>query len=205
MRTFRIQRILRHRLTTDGAGVTTLVGLYGCPLDCRYCINQEILKKPEWKEYTGEMLLQEVLQDYCYYVATGGGVTFGGGESLLYAEAIRAFGENLPDGVHITVETSLNIDTRGLEEVLPVVSRYIIDIKTMNPAVYQAYTGKDNTLVLKNLQYLADRNLQNKCKIRIPYIPGFTEEADIHQSEEQIRRMGYTIIDRFPYRTPSNK
>ena len=44
------------------------------------------------------MLLQEVLQDYCYYVATGGGVTFGGGESLLYAEAIRAFGENLPDG-----------------------------------------------------------------------------------------------------------
>lgn len=205
MQAFHVQRILRHRFKTDGAGVTTLVGLHGCPLACRYCINQEILKKPEWKEYTGDMLLQELLQDYCYYVATGGGVTFGGGEPLLYAEAIRAFGEHLPEGVHITVETALNIDTRRLEEVLPVVDHYIIDIKTMNPVIYQAYTGKDNTLVLQNLQYLADQKLQSACKIRIPYIPEFTEEADIHQSEEQIRRMGYTIIDKFPYHTPSNK
>mgnify|MGYP002509183870 CR=1 FL=1 len=24
---------------TDGQGVTTLVGAYGCPLQCRYCLN----------------------------------------------------------------------------------------------------------------------------------------------------------------------
>ena len=31
--------IERHRITTDGVGVTTLVGAYGCPLQCKYCLN----------------------------------------------------------------------------------------------------------------------------------------------------------------------
>ena len=29
----------RHRLMTDGTGVTTLVASYGCPLSCKYCLN----------------------------------------------------------------------------------------------------------------------------------------------------------------------
>ena len=29
----------RHRLTTDGEGVTTLVAFNGCPLRCKYCLN----------------------------------------------------------------------------------------------------------------------------------------------------------------------
>ena len=29
----------RHRLQTDGRGVTTLAGFHGCPLRCKYCIN----------------------------------------------------------------------------------------------------------------------------------------------------------------------
>ena len=33
--------VSRHRLGTDGAGVTTLVGFRGCPLSCRYCLNPE--------------------------------------------------------------------------------------------------------------------------------------------------------------------
>ena len=31
--------ISRHRIATDGKGVTTLVAMHGCPLSCRYCIN----------------------------------------------------------------------------------------------------------------------------------------------------------------------
>ena len=33
--------ICRHRLTTDGTGVTTLVAFHGCPLCCRYCLNSQ--------------------------------------------------------------------------------------------------------------------------------------------------------------------
>ena len=36
--------INRHRLTTDGEGVTTLVGFHGCPLHCEYCLNAQCLQ-----------------------------------------------------------------------------------------------------------------------------------------------------------------
>lgn len=31
--------INRHRIETDGRGITTLVAFYGCPLRCKYCLN----------------------------------------------------------------------------------------------------------------------------------------------------------------------
>lgn len=33
--------ISRHRLKTDGEGVTTFIAFYGCPLHCKYCINPQ--------------------------------------------------------------------------------------------------------------------------------------------------------------------
>ena len=31
--------ISRHRIATDGEGVTTLVAFHGCTLRCQYCLN----------------------------------------------------------------------------------------------------------------------------------------------------------------------
>ena len=45
MTTARIFGVSRHRLTTDGEGVTTLVAGGGCPLRCRWCINQRLLRE----------------------------------------------------------------------------------------------------------------------------------------------------------------
>ena len=39
----RIIGIARHRLSTDGDGVTTLVAFHGCPLHCHYCLNPQSL------------------------------------------------------------------------------------------------------------------------------------------------------------------
>ena len=33
--------IQRHRIATDGAGITTLVGFHRCPLSCSYCLNPQ--------------------------------------------------------------------------------------------------------------------------------------------------------------------
>lgn len=35
--------VSRHRLGTDGNGVTTLVAFHGCNLRCKYCLNSEAL------------------------------------------------------------------------------------------------------------------------------------------------------------------
>ena len=36
--------ISRHRMGVDGKGVTTLVTFMGCPLKCRYCLNNYIIE-----------------------------------------------------------------------------------------------------------------------------------------------------------------
>lgn len=196
---FKIQTINRHRMTVDGEGVTTLVGLFGCPLQCKYCINQKVLREAPYKEYTREELLSVVMQDYCYFLATQGGITFGGGESLLHAEAIREFIEILPEHVYVNVETSLFVEQKALEDLLQPVHQFIIDIKSMNPVIYESYTKQPNTKVLQNLSYIAKVQMQRKCRIRVPRIPEYNDEADVENSVSIIKDMGFENIDVFDY------
>ena len=195
----KVQAINRHRFTVDGKGITTLVGLYGCPLRCRYCINKDILSTARFREMSPRELAEELMIDYCYFLATGGGVTLGGGESLLYAGEIRELKELLPAKVNVNVETSLNVDRRDLECVLDSVDHMIIDVKTLNPAAYESYTGVSPQKTVENLRYLSERKLQHKCTVRIPEIPGFTSEADIAQTKEEILGLGFEDIDVFKY------
>lgn len=195
----RVQTINRHRFTVDGKGITTLVGLYGCPLKCRYCINKDILSTARYREMSPRELAEELMIDYCYFLATGGGVTLGGGESLLYAGEIRELKGLLPDKVNVNVETSLNVDRRDLECVLDSVDHMIIDVKTLNSAVYESYTGVSPRKTVENLRYLSERKLQRKCTVRIPEIPGFTSEADVAQTREDILLLGFEDIDAFKY------
>lgn len=196
---FKIQTINRHRMTVDGEGVTTLIGLYGCPLQCKYCINQRVLKEAPYKEYTKEELLNVVMQDYCYFVATQGGITFGGGESLLHADAIRDFIGILPEHVNVNVETSLWVEQKSLEELLHLVHQFIIDVKTMNPLIYEAYTKQSNEKVIQNLNYIVKEQMQGKCKIRVPRIPEYNDEADITNSVSILKNMGFETIEVFDY------
>ena len=82
--------IARHRLTIDGEGVTTLVAFHGCPLRCKYCLNPTSLQPDGvWESYDCTQLYEEVRKDELYFLASCGGVTFGGGEPLLQSEFIR--------------------------------------------------------------------------------------------------------------------
>lgn len=63
----------RHRLTTDGKGVTTLVAFHGCPLHCKYCLNPQCLS-PDGvlRTITPSELYSEIEIDDLYFVAIGG-------------------------------------------------------------------------------------------------------------------------------------
>lgn len=195
----KVQTINRHRFTVDGKGITTLVGLYGCPLRCRYCINKEVLSVARYREMSPGELAEEVMIDYCYFLATGGGVTLGGGESLLYAREIRELRELLPGEVNVNVETSLNVDGQSLECVLDAVDHMIIDVKTLNPVLYEKYTGVSLRKTMENLHRLSEGNLQHKCTVRIPEIPGFTSKEDLVQTKEAILGLGFEDVDAFAY------
>ena len=199
MEKFKVQSINRHRMYIDGKGINTLVALYGCPLRCKYCINKKALATIRYNEVTPQELAEKVLIDYCYFKATGGGITFGGGESLLHSSQIKAFREALPKDIPIKVETSLNVHSERLLEVLDVVDEYIIDIKTMNPQIYMEYTSFDNKMVVENLHILCEKNCQDKCKIRIPNIPNYTTQSDIEETILTVKNMGFETLDVFDY------
>ena len=196
---FNIIAVQRHRFKTDGRGITTLIGLSGCPLKCKYCINKKVLEQKNPIKTKTVELLQEIMQDYCYFVATGGGVTFGGGEPLLHYNQIKEFIDILPKYISVNIETSLNIELVALESLINYIDNWIIDIKDINPVIYKKYTGVSNDLVIDNLKYIASKKYQDKCIIRIPLIPEYNCEADRKKSIEYVKKLGFNNIDIFKY------
>ena len=151
--------ISRHRLAIDGEGVTTLVAFHGCPLHCKYCLNPHSLSKDtQCIERSVKELIDEVRIDQLYFLATGGGITFGGGEPLLNSAYIKEFCRQCPKEWRISIESSLNVPRKNVEEVLPFVKEWIIDIKDMNSEIYKAYSGISNERVIDNLKWIASEH-----------------------------------------------
>lgn len=192
--------INRHRLTTDGEGVTTLVGFHGCPLHCEYCLNAQCLQADGvWCRLTPGELYSEVEIDDLYFVATGGGICFGGGEPLLRSDFIKAFAEIMNPEWKLTIETSLNVPLENVKAIASLVQMWYVDIKDMNPDVYKAYGCKENKQVVSNLQWLAANGYADKVIIRLPLIPEYNTDEDRQQSQQQLEEMGFTNFDKFNY------
>jgi pyruvate formate lyase activating enzyme len=137
--------------------------------------------------------------DNLYFLATGGGVCFGGGEPLLRSDFIAQFGQLCPKEWNIYLESSLNVPSELLEEVIPYVHHYYIDVKDLNPDIYHSYTGGDIAPLMKNLRLLADRQLQQRVTIRLPHIPDYNTDDDRQHSRELLESMGFTSFDLFDY------
>ena len=196
--------ICRHRLVTDGQGVTTLVAFHGCPLRCKYCLNAQCLRTDGiWHQMDMMEILDEVMVDDLYYKATGGGVAFGGGEPLLRSDGIVDFCKSRPKEWRIYIETSLNVERRSLEAVAPYIDYYYIDVKDMNPDIYRRYTGRSNRRVVSNLRWLASNVDVGKVTIRLPHIPDYNTAQDVERSQRQLEAMGFRVFDRFWYIMPN--
>lgn len=201
-----VSAISRHRIATDGEGVTTLVVFHSCPLRCRWCINPQTWQEGStYSIMTPQQLLAHVRVDDLYFQATGGGIMFGGGEPALRSRFIEAFRDISPKQWKINIETSLNVQQEHLERLMPVVDEYMIDIKDMNPRIYREYTGTGNEKVISNLERLVSEGLADKCLIRIPLIPDFNTDEDRDKSIRLLQEMGFTRFDRFGYIIKNNR
>ena len=196
---FPLLSLARHRIGTVGQGVTTLVAGAGCPLHCRWCINARLLREAAAEAVTAEELIKKVSIDDLYFRATGGGVTFGGGEPLLHARFIRRFHELCPDEWRICVETSLAVPREQLREALAAVDIFLVDCKDMNEEIYHRYTGGDGSLMRNNLQFLLGNTDAGHVIVRVPGIPEYNTREDQQKSREQLLAMGVQRLDVFDY------
>jgi len=190
----------RHRMATDGVGVTTLVAAHGCPLRCKMCLNPHCFDENTPIKHLSPNELYDIVKiDDLYFQATGGGVTFGGGEPLLHSEFIAEFRKLCGIKWHISAETCLNIPPDKLEIAAECVDAFFVDIKDMNPEIYRSYTGRDNNRVIENLKYLIKRISPEHITVRVPNIPGYNRPDDVQKSTDILRAMGFTNLDIFTY------
>ena len=196
---FPLLSIARHRMGTDGAGITTLVAGAGCPLRCAWCINKKLLQETAPQNVAASELLERVMVDDLYFRATGGGVTFGGGEALLHADFIREFRGICPSEWKINVETSLFVPRNYLAAVSDAVDLFVVDCKDMNPDIYKKYTGEEGSVMTENLQYLLQRVGSERVIVRVPLIPEYNTEEDQKKSAQMLTEMGVEKLDLFSY------
>lgn len=191
--------VSRIRMINDGEGVTSLIAGRGCPLKCKWCINKKVLDTASFKYVTAQQLYDKVKIDDLYFCATGGGVTFGGGESLIHADFIAEFKKIIGNRWKIYAETSLNVSQQQVEAAAKAVDGFIIDIKDMNQDIYRSYTGSDNDIVIRNLELLIKLVGADRLKVRVPLIPEYNTDNDSKASVKRLKGMGITNIDVFNY------
>ena len=200
--------ISRLRMGTDGGGVTTLVTFMGCPLKCRYCINPQC-HKPVYQSdgvtpakgvmmLTPQELYDMVKRDDIYFQATGGGICFGGGEPTLYHEFIVEFKKLCAGRWKITLESCLRCPDNAIEHLASVVDHWIVDVKSLDAAVYMEYTGCA-TDELRSLLFLLQLVPQERVKVKIPQIPGYNDDRDLESDVMRIKELGFDNVTPIQY------
>lgn len=199
----------RLRMGTDGHGVTTLVCFMGCPLNCAYCLNDRchddvyeldgVTPRRNIMMLTPQELHDRVKLDNIYFQATGGGICFGGGEPTKYADFIADFRKICGETWKITIETSLyGCSYSTIEQLAPVVDKWIVDVKDMDSEIYHQYTGC-RSHILQSLACLQKLNLTDKVTVKVPLIPDYNTEEDVQASIEKIKRRGFAHIEAIRY------
>ena len=150
---------------------------------------------------TAGALYEKLRLDALYFISTGGGVTFGGGEPLLYPGFLQDFRGACGESWHLCVETSLSVPWENVALAAAYIDHFIVDCKDTNPDVYRRYTGCDNQLMLSNLEKLLTLVGPDRITVRVPLIPGFNTEADQSRSRGKLEEMGIRNFDLFTYKT----
>lgn len=128
------------------------------------------------REITVAALLREIERDTPFHDASGGGVTFSGGEPLLQPEflaaALRACRER---EIHTAVDTCGYASWAAFEALLPDTRLFLYDLKVMDEARHRRFTGVSNAPILRNLRALSAHGAQ--VIVRVPLIPGVNDAA----------------------------
>ncbi len=131
------------------------------------------------KQYTVAELVTEVSTDQQYFTGTKGGVTFSGGEPLAQHEFFFACAKELQQrSIHVAVETAGYWPESLAGELAHSVDMVLFDLKHVDESKFYTIIGKENGLILRNLDSLLASSIA--MEIRIPLIPGFNSDpADL--------------------------
>lgn len=146
-------------------------------VSCGACVSQctRGLRRIAGVCWQADQLAQRLLKNREAFDASGGGVTFSGGEPLMQWPFIAAVLDHLP-GVHSAVETSGYASDEIFEQARRRLSLIIMDLKLMDNTLHKRYTGVDNAPILRHLEMLKQGD--TPYVIRVPLIPGVNDTLE---------------------------
>jgi pyruvate formate lyase activating enzyme len=138
----------------DGPGIRTTVFFKGCNLRCTWCHNPESQSPlPEMMQNAGMgtecgkrqavgEVMKEICKDKAFYDASGGGVTFSGGECMLQIDFLEEILKRCKQaGIHTAVDTAGHVPFACFERILPYTDLFLYDIKCCDRDKHLTYTG----------------------------------------------------------------
>lgn len=127
------------------------------------------------KPWSVPALLEEIRKDRVVFANSGGGLTLSGGEPLMNPDFVSLLlRECSREGIHSAIETCGSLPWSHFAQVLPWVDLFLYDIKLMESASHERWTGSGNRLILENARRLA--SLGKRIIVRVPLIPGVNDE-----------------------------
>lgn len=204
---------IQHFSVGNGAGIRTTVFFKGCNLKCPWCHNPETvpfaqtklsyahLNKTEicGKEMSVAEVLKELTEDKDYYIESGGGVTFSGGEVMLQTEGAVELAKLLQkEGISLIVDTAGNVPYSFFQKINPYTDEYLYDFKTGSPEKMQTIIGGNMERITDNLKSLLQDG--KKVRVRIPLIPDFnTAPQSVQEMIECLQKIGIKEVDLLPF------
>ncbi len=149
--------------------------------------------------YTSKQLFEKLEKNSDYLKQAGGGVTFSGGECMLYADFLCEIIPMLKEiGVHTAIQTSGYASEEDFLKVVSVVDYVMFDLKVMDKDSAVKYTGKSNERILENFELLKASGVP--FMVRTPLIPGVTDtEENLTAIAEKVKDSGALGIELLPY------
>ena len=133
--------------------------------------------------------------------ASGGGLTFSGGEVLMQADFLIEVLKKTSK-MNRVIETSGYGESEKWREVLKNTDYVYYDLKIMDAKKHKEYTGADNALILENAHILFKSGVP--CIVRVPFIHGInTDEENLTalcgfvsgaENVEKIEFLGYNEL-----------
>jgi pyruvate formate lyase activating enzyme len=144
-------------------------------------------------------VMAEVERDIVFFDESGGGVTFSGGEPLAQPRFLEALLSACRErGIHTALETCGFAQRSVLLRLAERVDLILYDLKLVDPAKHEMFTGAPSTPILRNLEALTEAG--RRVIVRIPIVPGINDgEQEVSAFRDFLAPLGVRQVHLLPY------
>lgn len=179
--------------TTDGPYIRYVLFLARCPMRCVYCHNPETFVSSAYKKMTFKQL-KKAYDDERTYFKDRGGITFSGGEPLLWAKEIVEFYKYMEGDINVCMETGGNVRNPFIPELLKILDSLYVDIKFVNEEDYKKYARGSLKMTIDFIKMVDEiPELAKNTTIRQVVVPTINDNIDY------LKELGNIIMSNFKH------